>query len=98
MKVIEKMSDTRRVYCDDLRLIQGRHRQFYKVQLQKENLDKFEPGKEVKQDKIKDKQQEKTKEKKKKGDQIVEESEIQKKKNKRLANFNLTLLMYEDQN
>ena len=30
-KVIEKMSDSRRVHCDDLRLLQGRQRQFYKV-------------------------------------------------------------------
>lgn len=47
------MSDSRRVHCDDLRLIQGRHRQFYKMQLKKEELDKFEPNKEVKKEKEK---------------------------------------------
>ena len=94
MKVIEKMSDTRRVYCDDLKLIQGRHRQFYKMQLQKENLDKFEPTKEVKKDKALEKDGAK-KDKKKKG-QDEQESEIEKKKNKRIQNFNMTLLMYED--
>lgn len=54
LKVIEKMSDSRRVHCDDLRLIQGRHRQFYKMQLKKEELDKFEPNKEVKKEKKKE--------------------------------------------
>lgn len=64
------------------------------MQLQKEELDKFEPGREVKKEKIKEKKDEKAT-KKKKGE-VVEESEISRRKNKRLFNFNLTLLMYED--
>jgi hypothetical protein len=92
-KVIEKMSDSRRVHCDDLRLLQGRQRQFYKIQLQKEFLDKFEPGKEVKVKKNKGKKEEKKEKKSKLA--LPEEKD---KKNKRLTNFNMTILMYEDQN
>ena len=89
------MSDSRRVHCDDLRLLQGRQRQFYKIQLQKEFLDKFEPGKEVKVKKDKKKKDEKEgkKDKKKLG-----EIDLKDKRNKRLTNFNMTILMYEDQN
>lgn len=93
-KVIEKMSDSRRVHCDDLRLLQGRQRQFYKVQLQKEFLDKFEPGKEVKGKKNKKDNKEDKKAKKLKAGALLPEEKD--KKNKRLTNFNMTILMYED--
>jgi len=89
------MSDSRRVHCDDLRLLQGRQRQFYKIQLQKEHLDKFEPGKEVKVKKIKKDNKEQDKKKGKKNIGLPEEKD---KRNKRLTNFNMTILMYEDQN
>ena len=42
------MSDSRKIMSEELRQIQGRHRQFYKVQLTKKELDKFEPSKEIK--------------------------------------------------
>ena len=47
-KVIEKMSDSRKIMSEELRQIQGRHRQFYKVQFNKAQLDKFEPSRELK--------------------------------------------------
>lgn len=47
-KVIEKMSDSRKLLCEEVRQIQGRHRQFFKIQLRKHQMDKFEPAKEAK--------------------------------------------------
>ena len=49
-KVVEKMSDNRKIMSDELRQIQGRHRQFYKIQFTKQWLDKFEPDKVVKEE------------------------------------------------
>jgi len=43
-KLGEKMSDSRKIMCDELMQLQGRHRQFYKIQFSKSMLDKFEPS------------------------------------------------------
>ena len=46
------MSDNRKIMSDELRQIQGRHRQFYKIQLTKRMLDKFEPDKVIKDEQL----------------------------------------------
>ena len=93
IKLTEKMSDSRKIMTDELRLLQGRHRQFYKIQLNKQRLDKFEPAKEIKLDQQLAIEKEKASKLKKKvlstEDAIVVRS---------LLNFSVTLLMYEDIN
>lgn len=50
-KVDEKMSESNRILQDEIRRMQNQHRQFYKVTLTKEILDKFEPSKYLKNSK-----------------------------------------------
>ena len=47
-KVAEKMMDGCKIMREELQSIQGRHRQFYRIQLHKSKLDKFAPDKKVK--------------------------------------------------
>ena len=49
-KTNDKLEDCFKITQDELKQIQGRNRQFYKVQLEKQWLDKFQPDKEVKKE------------------------------------------------
>jgi hypothetical protein len=72
-KLVEKMQDSRKVTSDELRQIQERHRQFFKMCLTKVQLDKFEPSKEVKADAQQEKDEEMAA-KAKKGTKTVKET------------------------
>ena len=80
------------IMIDELKQIQGRHRQFYKIQFDKLQLDKYQPAKEVKIQDAWIKEQKKAKKGKK--------SDMPKKApmNMQLANFCMTILLYEDSN
>ena len=104
-KLIEKMSDSKKIMQEELKQIQERNRQFYKMSLTKRQLDKFEPDREIKFEKNIDKLVEKEKDPKyiqkvlkeaKEGKKKKHESEIEKEKFRSLKNFMVTLLLYED--
>ena len=89
-KLTEKMSDSRRFMSEELKQIQGRHRKFYKVQLSKHQLDKFEPADMLKKEikylrAIHDQQKGRNRDGKKQ--ELVHFP---------MLNFQMTLLMYED--
>lgn len=89
-KLVEKVSESRRMIAEEVRQLHGRHRQFFKVQLLKTQLDKFEPAREVKFD-IERMAEGKMTKKKKKGP--IDPETI---KTKLMLNFCLTAVLYED--
>ena len=88
------MSDSRKIMCDELVQIHGRHRQFFKVQFTKVMLDKFEPSKEVKDP---NDNQKKNKQKDKEGKKVDKQEKVEKEQWSQIKNFCMTMLLYEDE-
>lgn len=95
------MSDSCKIMSEELKQIQGRHRQFYRIQLDKVKLDKFEPTSYIKFENNLlnyQKEQKKLRKDQPMGDDEIDKLSIHKNRQLYLKNFCITLLMYKDKN
>ena len=89
----EKLVESVKIMREELIQIQSRHRQFYRVQLVKGSLDKFQPGDIIKKEK---KGENKAKKEERSPEEQLNVFDLRVDKRLFLKNFAATLLLYKD--